>query len=373
MSMASYYSNWAHHHLALSRSGAYLYAVNHKAACSTVLRTLWSLEAEVGRAAAPPTDQRGLHHAMQERGRGPWRHWTEAAGDAPVRFTVARNPYARIASCYFDKMRRPSPQRRFFMHNAGLDPAEPLAFSTFLEALAGLPRELDDTHWARQSFNTGVRVLPLTHIAKVETLERDLPGILAGILAAIDGSGGALARAAPHATGAGDRLRALFGPRELELANRIYQPDFTLFGYAMNDLDDLAGVPVNPEGMPLRRNAAEVRALVSAAAELKAGRRDAAIARLEPLAGAEETLLRHNAILLMARASPRPRRIALLEGLLEDGAADPIVAKTLAAAIAARGREKRARALLAAAAKKPVSAGYFHRHAAGASALMARL
>ncbi len=369
MSMATYYSNWAHHHLALSRSGAYLYAVNHKAACSTVLRTVWAHEAMVGRAGPTPTDQTGLHRAMHHREEGPWRTWSEDAPEAPVRFTIVRNPYARIASCYFDKMLRPSPQRRFFMHNAGLDPAETLSFRTFLEKLAELPRELDDTHWARQSFNSGVRVIGLTHIGKVETLDDDLPRILADI----DGAQVGLANAAAHATGAGDRLRALFGPEELELANRIYQPDFTLFGYGINDLENLAGVPVNPKGMQMLRHAEGIRSLISAYSDLREDRKDEAVTRLSALIEAEDGLLRHNALYLLAMASRRRLRIQLLERMLEDGATDPIVAKALASAIAARGRARRAKTILTEAQAKPVSAGYFHRHAAEAGAMLARL
>jgi hypothetical protein len=368
MSMATYYSNWAHHHLALSRSGAYLYVVNHKAACSTVLRSVWSHEAMAGRVDAPPPDQGGLHRAMHNRDLGPWRDWSEEATAAPVRFTVVRNPYTRIASCYFDKMLRPSPQRRFFVHNAGLDPTEKIGFRAFLQKLAELPRELDDTHWARQSFNTGARLLDLTHIGKVETLEDDLPRILADI----EGGAVGVANAAPHATGAEDRLRALYGPEELELVNRIYQTDFTMFGYPMNDLDDLAGVPVNPKGMPMHREAPAILLLILAAAELNNGQRKRAMTRLEGLIEAKDELLRRNALFLLAKASHRRRRIAVLEQLLEEGATDPIISRTLAAAIAARGRVKRAKAILTAAPTKPVSAGYFHRQAAKAGAMPAR-
>jgi hypothetical protein len=367
--MATYYSNWAHHHLALSRSNVYLYVVNHKAACSTVLRTIWSHEAMIGRADPPPPDQQGLHRAMHDRTLGPWRSWSEEEPASPVRFSIVRNPYSRIASCYFDKMLQPSPQRSFFAHNAGLDPEEPISFSTFLEKLAELPRELDDTHWARQSVNTGVRFLELTHIGKVETLDEDLPRILASI----DGAAVALANSAPHATGASDRLRALFGPREEELVNRIYQADFTLFGYAMNDFENLAGVTIDPRGLPAHREAKAIRSLVTAATELEDGLKEDAIARLSGLVDVEETLLRHNALFLLARASRLRPRIALLEQLLEEGATDPVISKALATAIAARGRAKRARAILTAAPSKPVSAGYFHKQAAKASEMLAKL
>ena len=70
MSIATYYSNWAHHHLALSRSNAYLYVVNHKSACSTVLRTLWSHEAMIGRADPPPPSLCSSRHSWPL---SPWR------------------------------------------------------------------------------------------------------------------------------------------------------------------------------------------------------------------------------------------------------------------------------------------------------------
>ncbi|HJO36139.1 MAG: sulfotransferase family protein [Pseudomonadota bacterium] len=151
-------------------------------------------------------------------------------------FTVVRNPYARIASAYLDKVVRGAASPTLLSHaralkvlaHLGKPAGASVSFAEFCRYLAegGID---GDPHWFRQ-----VDLIPcgperLHFIGRVESLAVDL----ASILARINGT----PTPAPerdwvrHRTGANERLAALYDADTLAAVRTLYAEDFARLGY----------------------------------------------------------------------------------------------------------------------------------------------
>lgn len=141
------------------------------------------------------------------------------------KFTVVRDPYSRVLSAFNSKILVRKPQWRRFRVWWGSDEVPEFAdFCRYLDE----GNLYVDMHWAPQS---AFMLLPLDRydfIGKVETLDTDLPHILERVFGPERVKG--MARGG-LTTGASDKVARAYGPREVEIVNRLYARDFEAFGY----------------------------------------------------------------------------------------------------------------------------------------------
>jgi hypothetical protein len=126
-----------------------------------------------------------------------------------LKFTVVRNPWARIYSWYQNVMRDP-----WF----GVPPCD---FGTFLNKHADNWALRPQTHWIKDFDGS----LPLERIVRFENLADDMAGVLADL--------GFRDRTLPHLlkVDSGCGFRAAYNDQLAELVAERYRDEIKLFGY----------------------------------------------------------------------------------------------------------------------------------------------
>ena len=199
-----------------SKQLPYIYVTNPKCGCSTVRQTLWVNEHALG-VAGPPlgphtTGPRSPFTSEQAR----WEH-----SGRDFIFTFVRNPYVRVLSAYLDKIagsRDPAVWGPFAARH-GLGEAE-VSFGRFLRLVASEEPESMDAHWRPQTLMTGARLRAL----RLHRHDGDLRGRPRARDADDLRPGRADRGVAPHRTNAAEKVPLYYGPEELALARRLYEP-----------------------------------------------------------------------------------------------------------------------------------------------------
>ncbi|TCM82642.1 sulfotransferase family protein [Rhodovulum steppense] len=196
-----------------------------KAANSTVARMLAS-HSDYCRPSRGKGDMgRMLRPQLMSRA-----HVEALASEAVFKFTILRNPYARVLSAYRSKIELANnPVRlRRFAAMLGATPDTRPDFTTFCRFLdrGGIWR---DAHWAPQ---TELLLLPLEmfdHIGRVETLEDDL-ALIARRIWGLDAP--PLVERVGKRTDAGATLDTHYSDEARAIVARLYAEDFTRLGYS---------------------------------------------------------------------------------------------------------------------------------------------
>ncbi|MBN2905501.1 MAG: sulfotransferase family 2 domain-containing protein [Rhodobacteraceae bacterium] len=157
-------------------------------------------------------------------------HVASLATDAVFKFTIVRNPFARVLSAYRSKIElADNPVRlRRFATMLGADPDTRPDFTTFCRFLdnGGVWR---DAHWAPQ---TELMLLPLDmfdHIGRVETLEADLALIERRLWG--EDAVHPLERVGKR-TDSGESLARYYTDEAHEIVARLHAQDFLRLGYS---------------------------------------------------------------------------------------------------------------------------------------------
>jgi hypothetical protein len=209
-----------------------VYLVNPRVASSSILASMWQAhDAMTGQstfAGSPHARYPALNPFVEDLGSldGAERE----AFLSLTFFSVVRNPYARAASAYLDKVAR-TKSTDFVVRNrlasVGIDWDQTPTLETFLEAVVQIdPRQLD-WHFCPQHVNLLAAVLEPDFVGHLERME-DTARYLGA-------HGVEFRKFMPHpwhATDADRQVKALIGPREAELIRRYYELDFTLYGYS---------------------------------------------------------------------------------------------------------------------------------------------
>lgn len=230
----------------LPASRRFAVAVNPKAACSSLKYNIWEAEFEAGSSPWPPPNRKngGAIHRLNNN---PIRHldpggMDEALSSMPL-YSVVRNPYLRILSCYLDKILQDRKEKKFLLLSLGCDANRPVSFEEFVDYLANTNSREMDMHWAPQNFLMQADYVAYAAIGSVE----DLDGSVARILAAhYDRPARPAKPFRPHSTGAAAQFAEYFTDRIVELVARRYADDFDAFGYSrdparIGEPPDLAG------------------------------------------------------------------------------------------------------------------------------------
>ncbi|MEM7597517.1 MAG: sulfotransferase family protein [Pseudomonadota bacterium] len=218
-----------------------LFVSNAKAACSTVKRSLW-------RAARPETltAQSNVHNRKD----GPFAddiatvvRMHLSALPRLAKFSVVRNPYARVISAYRNKVLRNLNTKAWKEMAAryGLRPDEAVSLETLLTCLREDDPYWIDPHFAPQTVNLSLDLIDfdlICQLEKVEVLERFLGD-----------HNVQMTSHRAHQTNAGQitDFATVLSPRELDLVAEIYADDFAAFHYAFDPAQTQPTAPVVPQ------------------------------------------------------------------------------------------------------------------------------
>jgi len=215
----------------VNKDRGFVYSRLPKAGNSTVISTLYSAEGNICERDVIETIKLGQRRPSE----------MDAAEIAMIRehfyiFTVVRNPYARLVSCYKDKIARPSLLRSMVSRRHLGEVDCEISLDEFLDFLDQEDNLLMYAHWAPQSRLLAFPIEDYHLIGSVETLEADLAEICASL-----GMDNATVNYIPHATGALKHLYAL-SPEQVSRIADIYTSDFHQFGYS-RDIDRAQDAP----------------------------------------------------------------------------------------------------------------------------------
>ena len=223
--VANYLCHISHRH-------RYLYVATPKVACTAIKHALQRYEMNgdlhfrrYGEEHLPAISP------LLAPGHDPNLFLSALGADDWFRFTFVRNPYSRALSCYLDKIVNSSIERKRLLPLLDLDPDMGIpSFAGFLSAVAVMPVESHDLHWAPQAWLTQPARMRYHFIGRLESFDRDIRHVadLVGFEVP-DGE-------ARHSTGADEKRAAYFGPAEIELVRSIYADDFSTFGYDPKEL-----------------------------------------------------------------------------------------------------------------------------------------
>lgn len=209
----------------LSLSHRFLYFRIFKAANSTVVSNLFA--AETGKVVQDLLSLQNIKDTHYDRLSSVDMKTVRMIAGRFFKFTVVRDPYTRVLSAYLDKIRcnengkaiAVAQHLRLPLHKAP-------TFSDFIDYLerGGLRK---NAHWCRQVDLIPYPIKMLDHIAKMESLEMELPAILNAIFCSRINM---ITAVRSHATDS-RREHPLLNVAVRKRIYDLYRADFRQFGY----------------------------------------------------------------------------------------------------------------------------------------------
>lgn len=210
----------------------FLFASNEKVANSTLRATFQTLEAGGG---LPPL------YKPFKRWTGPLAQPSDLADFSAVlapgllhKFCVVRHPYARLVSCFRNKLEAGSRGRGFpkMMRQLGLDPAhDEIDFARFVRALARQRQEEMNPHWRVQYFNVFMDMIEYDQVIRYEEVSGAIADLVARFYPEAADAPSAVISANRHARNSDDLVEGYFTPDLKATARDVYRLDFETFGY----------------------------------------------------------------------------------------------------------------------------------------------
>lgn len=219
---------------------AFLYVPVAKAGNSTARRRLLALAG----VETPRADAMGTIHRIQ----APYLSLADFTGaglrrvlrePGPFRFTIVRNPYARLASAYRDKILDLNGNQALapFRHELDLASTRTPTFEQFVRQVAARGDEGCGRHWMSQHRLTLSDLIDYDFIGRVESFDRDFATILERIGRSrddIDGVEDINRSQVPDDDGA-----VVYTAEIAALVFERYRRDFERFGYDRDSWRDL--------------------------------------------------------------------------------------------------------------------------------------
>lgn len=163
----------------------YVYMDNPKTGCSSLKSALVELELR-GTPLARDEYDWTLYHGPPG---SPLKRITQMPGTTPLRWlrdenyrfvTFVRNPYARLLSCYRDKIlvvRRQKLKILQLLGYSGEDMQQPVSFAEFARAVAGQRDYEMDAHWRTQSAQLWWGIINYDFVGRFETYNEDFDAL----------------------------------------------------------------------------------------------------------------------------------------------------------------------------------------------------
>lgn len=148
-------------------------------------------------------------------------------------FSFVRNPFHRILSCYFDKIRKETSYKGFSRYKNQF--SREMSFEKFVETIAGIPDSAADQHFRSQhKFLTDENWNLIPHfIGKLEHIEEDFKKVVEKI-----NSENLEIKHINKSKTKKNNFENYFTPQVHKMIQERYATDFQLFNYSM-DLESL--------------------------------------------------------------------------------------------------------------------------------------
>jgi len=142
------------------------------------------------------------------------------------RFTVVRDPAARVLSGYLEKIGQGLKQSEPIVATLGI-PASDITLTQFLDVIGAQQSREQDPHWRRQADHLGWGVVQYDDAIHLEKLDEswDRVGDLTGIMDLRE------TFYCKNSTGASAKVDEYFTPELREKVRSIYQRDYEVLGY----------------------------------------------------------------------------------------------------------------------------------------------
>lgn len=154
--------------------------------------------------------------------------------DQYYRFTFVRDPYKRVFSAYIDKIVGNTKNKTQILRYSGEDTSDltkEISFEQFVLALSEIDPTKMDRHWMPQNLITGAQYIDYAFIGKIEKFNSDIEKVFQSLQMEIDDY---YSYYAPHKNSSGVHIEDYLADQAtLDLINRIYETDFSLFDYEM--------------------------------------------------------------------------------------------------------------------------------------------
>ena len=215
----------------VSQRRKYLFASNEKVANSTMRATFQRLEAG---------GKLPLHYKPLKRWTGPLAQPSDLDGFGTIlknpsfrKFCVVRHPFARLVSCYRNKLEDGSRGRGFpkMMRQLKLDPKDEITFEKFVKAVSRQKQEDMNPHWRVQYYNVFMDMVEYDEVIRYEAVGEALGRLIAEFYPKAKGAGNAIISENRHAENSDELVARYFTPELKKIALATYQRDFETFGY----------------------------------------------------------------------------------------------------------------------------------------------
>lgn len=174
----------AQHIIFAPREPNIVYVKNHKAACTTILGSIYLNMAHERGKKFRPSSHKNLHKSRH--GLIPLLPYARRPGlldrvlrESAFTFTYFREPISRVVSAYADKFMDSTPQRKNLLGSLGYEEDFSITLREFIHVLNAEPDLLDiDHHWRPQYREISYGDIDYHFIGLLENLNDELPHIL---------------------------------------------------------------------------------------------------------------------------------------------------------------------------------------------------
>jgi hypothetical protein len=217
----------------ISLLNRYVYSAVGKAANSTVKHHLFELE-----YAGTRYKTKSVHDRQSAPLLSPFQLPEDLLEEVLTsqkyfRFSVVRNPYSRLLSCYLDRITLGNGAAyRQLIRALGKEEGYTVSFSEFIRTACAQTPFAQNNHWRLQVAEICADVIPFDFIGKQETFADDMSKIWSRIAPHRPMPKFNHSNKSPSVTGARSRLKDFYTEELAELVRIAYQSDFERFGYS---------------------------------------------------------------------------------------------------------------------------------------------
>lgn len=235
--MCKYVPTWDLEYLShISLKHKYLFVETPKVACSTIKRTLQSIEYE------NPDFKHKDFVDVHKREYSPLLRPSQTedypsyvASEDVFKFCFVRNPYTRLLSAYLDKIRGEQEKKYGILLQTGRDMTDyeaEIPFHEFVHAICEQPFSAMDIHWRPQYYQTFQDSINYDLVGRFESFSTDFENVITRVMKGdSEVARSYLKNETRHATNASEMVRKFYGLRLSHKVYNKYKIDFEAFGY----------------------------------------------------------------------------------------------------------------------------------------------
>lgn len=151
------------------------------------------------------------------------------------RFSMVRNPYTRLLSCYLDRIvpAHSAPYKQL-LQTIGKPEGSQISFQEFICAVCKQMPYDQNNHWRLQTSEILASNIEYDFIGKQESFADDMTTIWSHIAPDFPIPNFTSENKAPSITSAAKRLHEFYTPELINMVREAYEEDFITFGYSFN-------------------------------------------------------------------------------------------------------------------------------------------